>query len=67
MSSMNRLRLSDVRTMQLIFSDQETVLHFFTCVTHFSISKCITVVSNSGALPEVVSRCGVVVPNGDPA
>jgi hypothetical protein len=66
MSSMNRLRLSDVRTMQLIFSDQETVLHF-TCVTHFSISKCVPVVSDSGALPEVVSRCGVVVPNGDPA
>jgi len=40
---------------------------FGVAVAEAMACKCVPVVSDSGALPEVVGCCGVVVPNGDPA
>jgi len=40
---------------------------FGVAVAEAMACKCVPIVSDSGALPEVVGRCGVIVPNGDPA
>jgi len=40
---------------------------FGVAVAEAMACKCVPVVSDSGALPEVVGECGVVVPDGDPA
>jgi glycosyltransferase involved in cell wall biosynthesis len=39
---------------------------FGVAVAEAMACKCVPIVSDSGALPEVVGECGVVVPNGDP-
>lgn len=40
---------------------------FGVAVAEAMSSKCVPIVSDAGALPEVVNTCGFVVPNGDPA
>jgi glycosyltransferase involved in cell wall biosynthesis len=39
---------------------------FGVAVAEAMACECVPIVSNSGALPEVVGDCGIVVPNGDP-
>jgi glycosyltransferase involved in cell wall biosynthesis len=40
---------------------------FGVAVAEAMACKCVPMVSDSGALPEVVRQCGVIVPNDDPA